>query len=99
VASLNAGSRPKPFCFGFLHSEPEDVIAIDQKGHGRNLAETRLYVYPDTESETLYLLTVGDKPSQGDDIENCKRFVHQIKHSTNVPGDRTDDSGEQAEGG
>ena len=64
--------------YGFLHAEPSGVIAIDQTG-GVKLAATRLYVYLEVETETLYLLTLGDKSTQKDDIKDCKSFVKQIK--------------------
>jgi hypothetical protein len=82
LASLRSGRKPKPFAFGFLHVEPSDVIAIAQTG-GPNLAATRLYVYPDTETETLYVLTVGDKSTQPKDIQDCKEFVKQIRGEPN----------------
>lgn len=87
LKSLQAGKTPKPFAYGFLHSEPADVIAIDQKGAGAKIAATRLYVYPDMQTETLYLLTLGDKATQPADIEDCKTFVKQIRqkaHGGNV---------------
>jgi hypothetical protein len=82
LKSLHSGKKPKPLIYGFLHGEPSDVIAIDQTG-GAKLAATRLYVYPDAETETLYLLTLGDKSTQGADIRDCKRFVQQIKADPN----------------
>ena len=45
--TLNSGVKPKQAIFGFIHAEPLDVVAIDQKGGGAKLAQTRLYVYPD----------------------------------------------------
>ena len=78
LKALNSGKPPKPLIYGFLHGEPSDVIAIDQTG-GVKLAETRLYVYPDRETETLYLLTIGDKQTQAEDIRDCMAFVKQIK--------------------
>ena len=78
LKSLQSGKSPKPFVYGFLHSEPSGVISIDQTGGGK-LAATRLYVYPDVDTETLYLLTLGDKQTQPDDILDCKAFVKQIK--------------------
>jgi hypothetical protein len=105
VKSLHSGKRPKPFAYGFLHEEPSDIIAIDQRGADAKVAATRLYVYPDIETDTLYLLTVGDKSSQGNDIQDCKRFVKQIKASPDCGGDEDDgydeedDSGDGAEAG
>ncbi len=79
VGSLRSGKPPKPFVHGFLHAEPAGIIAIDQTGAGRKLAATRLYLYPDLPTDTLYLLTTGDKPSQSGDIQDCKRLLAQIK--------------------
>lgn len=79
LEALNRGFSPKPPAFGFLHIEPTDMLAIDQSGSGRKLRQTRLYVYPDTAKEHLWLLTIGDKSTQRNDIEKCKRFVGQIK--------------------
>jgi len=99
LEALNGGISPKPPAFGFLHVEPSDVLAVDQKGGGNKLAQTRLYVYPDAAKKTLYLLTVGDKSTQRDDIETCKRFVAQIKA---LPDEEREGSGgqddERAEG-
>jgi hypothetical protein len=49
--------------FGFVHREPCGVLAVDQKGGGAKLAQTRLYVYPDKESMTVHPIILGDKPS------------------------------------
>ncbi len=76
--TLVSGTKPKQAVFGFVHAEPGDVVAIDQKGGGRSLAQTRLYVYPDVARETLYLITLGDKKSQRDDIAVCKDFVAKL---------------------
>jgi len=95
LASLQAGRKPRPFAYGFLHSEPGDVIAIDQKGAGSSLAATRLYLYAAVEAETLYLLTIGDKSSQSDDIANCKRWARQIKDTPDFGGKQSDGHSEK----
>ncbi len=77
--SLEAGVKPLQIKHGFMHHEPLEVIAIDQKGGGKNLAQTRLYVYPDPEAETLYLITLGDKRSQKDDVVTCRTFVQELR--------------------
>ena len=51
------------------------VVAVDQSGPGAGLKRTRLYVYPDVDSRTLHLITVGDKSSQGADIKFSREFV------------------------
>jgi len=94
LKALNSGKKPKPLLYGFLHGEPCDVIAIDQTG-GPKVAATRLYVYPDLQTETLYLLTLGDKATQHDDIQNCRRFVEQIKTDLRGRPDNGDDEDDE----
>src|ERR1700757_3414309 len=62
--ALEEGIKPLQIKHGFMHNEPLGVVAIDQKGGGKNLAQTRLYVYPDVETETLHVIILGDKGSQ-----------------------------------
>jgi hypothetical protein len=79
VKTLQNGVKSGQIKFGFIHPEPHGVLALDQKGGGSNLAQTRLYVYPDEEKEVLYLLTLGDKQSQRADIQFCKTCVLQLR--------------------
>jgi len=99
LKSLNSGKKPKPFVYGFLHSEPVGIIAIDQKGSGVNIAETRLYVYPDTETETLYLVTLGDKSTQRDDIKDCKTFARNAEATSHTGESHDHDRERDQEGG
>jgi hypothetical protein len=78
IELLRDGHDPARLNFGFIHHEPAGVIAVDQTGAGRKLAATRLYVYAYVERETVFLLTIGDKQSQGDDIRFCKQSVETI---------------------
>jgi hypothetical protein len=77
--SLEAGIKPLQIRHGFMHNEPLGVVAIDQKGGGKSLAQTRLYVYPDTEAEVLFVITLGDKCSQKNDLETCRSFVSNLR--------------------
>ena len=79
VESLNEGGKPQQAKFGFIHPEPLGVLAIEQKGGGKSLTETRLYVFPDESGGVLYAITLGDKQSQADDIETCKQFVRDLR--------------------
>jgi hypothetical protein len=80
LKALRAGALPQARPFAFMHAEPHGVWAIDQKGgHGKGLAETRFYVYPDGDTETLYHITIGDKQSQPDDIKFCSEFVADLR--------------------
>jgi hypothetical protein len=83
--SLEAGVKPLQIKHGFMHSEPLGAVAIDQKGGGKSLAQTRLYVYPEPETETLHLITLGDKQSQKDDIATCRTFVTELRKESEGP--------------
>lgn len=75
---------------GYLHPEPCGVLAVDQKGGGGNLQETRLYTYADDETKTVYLIAIGDKHAQHADIEYCKTFVTTLRNTVDI--DRDDDA-------
>jgi hypothetical protein len=92
---LDAGHLPRPLAFGFLHDEPAGVIAIDQSGAPTKLAATRLYLHVYVERETVYLLTIGDKRSQNDDIQHCKRFVEIINANPDFGVTHADEDGAQ----
>ena len=79
-ALIEAG-RPEIIKFGFIHHEPKGVKAIDQKGGGRNLKQTRLYTYAQISNNTLHLITIGDKGSQKRDLKICRDFVSRIRKS------------------
>ena len=53
---------------GFLHPEPHGMVAVDQRGGGGRLQETRLYCYAHKGSRTVHLLGIGDKSSQPADL-------------------------------
>jgi hypothetical protein len=52
---------------------------LTKRGGGPNLAQTRLYVYPDLATRELHLLTIGDKGTQKVDIQLCKSFVVELR--------------------
>lgn len=67
--------------FGFLHTEPHGVWAIDQHGPSKvRLQETRLYVFPSGRDMTLHIITVGNKNSQASDIQVAAAFVATLTH-------------------
>lgn len=72
---IETAPNPKAVQAGFLHHEPAGVVAIDQKGGGGNLQETRLYTFACVSEKVLYLITMGNKSSQSSDIELAKNFV------------------------
>jgi len=70
---------------GFLHHEPAGIWALDQKGPSRTkLQETRLYVYPAEENQTLHIITVGNKNSQAADLRCALDFVRTLE-PTDLP--------------
>ena len=62
--SLREGANPLKLPLGCIHREQRGVLAIDQKGGGKNLSQTRLYVYLDREKQEIHMITLGDKNSQ-----------------------------------
>jgi hypothetical protein len=76
---LNLAPNPRVVQAGYLHPEPCGVVAVDQKGHGSNLQQTRLYTFADPETKTLHLITIGDKRSQSEDIKLSKAFAKDLQ--------------------
>lgn len=79
--ALQECGNPLQVTGGFIHKESDGIKAIDQKGGGQKvkLQQARLYVYPDLNTNTLYLLAIGDKTSQRDDINFCRSVVREIR--------------------
>lgn len=79
VAALDAGGEPLRLPFGFYSSEGADVYRIGQTG-GKHPCELRLYIYSSCViNTTVYVLTMGDKSTQKDDINRSKAIVRRIK--------------------
>lgn len=76
---LNAAPNSKAIMAGYLHPEQSGVIAVDQKGGGGNLQETRLYTFADDENKVLHLITIGNKDTQHDDVQQSSGFVKALK--------------------
>lgn len=79
--ALNELGSPQHITGKYVHRETSGVKALDESGERKtkNLKVTRLYVYPDIESKTLYLLTIGDKKSQRKDNKYCSDFVKELR--------------------
>ncbi len=78
--SLNG---PQKINAGFIHNEPHGVKAVDQKGYMPKLQATRLYFYPDVNTNIVHLITIGDKNSQKDDINFCNNFIKKLRDKKN----------------
>ena len=83
VGLLDSGHKIGGFNVGFFRSEGNEVYRIGQTGvpHAK---ESRLYIYPDQSIKTLYILTIGDKDSQQDDINTSKTIVSKIQTDRQV---------------
>ena len=79
--ALQLSDNPLQVKAGFIHDEPDGIKAIDQKGGGKKikLRQTRLYIFPHMKNKVLYLLTIGDKQSQKEDIKWSRDYVREIK--------------------
>ena len=80
IKLLNVSKNSKAVQAGYLHTEQSGVLAVDQRGGGGNLQETRLYTYADDETKTVYLIAIGDKDAQHADVEYSKEFVRTYKN-------------------
>lgn len=77
IGDLRKGLKPQQINRGHIHNELHGVKALDESGPGKHEKAIRLYIYPDEDTETLYVLTIGDKDkrSQQNDIKSCSEFV------------------------
>ncbi len=75
---LRSGHKVGGFHVNFFRSEGHEVYRIGQTGVPGAL-ESRLYVYPDSESKTLHILEIGEKSGQQADIKSAKKKVVEIQ--------------------
>lgn len=85
MRGLNELGGPQDITGKYVRKEPMGIKALNESGSRRikNLQVTRLYVYPDVETKTLYLLTIGPKKDQPRDIKLCKDMVNKIRGDKN----------------
>lgn len=79
LQTLRSGVKPLQIRHGFTHAETHGAVAIDQKGAVGKVAQHRLYVYPDADTEILYLIAIGDKASQRDDNATCRELIVALR--------------------
>lgn len=78
LAALNEGLKPQQISRGFIHDEPLGIKALDESGPGKHKKALRLYVYPDENTNTLRILTLGDKTTQRQDIQVASNTVKAL---------------------
>lgn len=81
VRLLRCGNKIGGFQIGFFRSEGEGVYRIGQTSVP-GAKESRLYVFFDEQNHICYVLNIGDKDSQSEDINEAKQSVKQIKSVT-----------------
>lgn len=62
----------------FIHPEGRGVVSLTQQGFKPKQPPTRLYLYPAQDSKTVYLITLGDKDTQRQDIQDCYAFIQTL---------------------
>jgi hypothetical protein len=78
---LAGGQKLGSFQVGFFRSEREGVYRIGQTGV-RSAKESRLYVYPDEQKRIMYVLNIGTKEGQAEDINEAHRTARSLKTAT-----------------
>jgi hypothetical protein len=75
---LEARPQARLITANFIHDERHGVISLDQQGYRPKQPATRLYLYPQQNSCTLYAITIGDKRTQAADIKDCHKFIKTL---------------------
>lgn len=93
--ALCGGTKPEQLKkLGFVHSEPEGILAIDQRGPGKGakMKALRLYVYPNEPTEILHVMRFGDKSKRGqsNDIRLCQDIVKDLTGGSSDGKSKTD---------
>lgn len=79
MAQLKTAKNAACVAGGYMHTEGKGILAIDQKGGGTSLQETRLYVYADQMTRVLHLITIGNKNTQPTDIKLAHAYAESLK--------------------
>jgi|GEM_PF-4276749 len=66
------------FQHSFVRNEKNGIHAIDQSPLKKGFKPLRLYVFPDEPTKTLFIITLGEKDGQNDDINECAKFVQSV---------------------
>ena len=79
--ALEAGEHPEQLkrYFSFVHDEKRGLFAIDQRPPVKGF-QLRLYIYPDMTQKKLYILIIGDKNTQSDDIQVSYKKLEELKN-------------------
>ena len=75
---LDSGHKLKEFQIGFFRSEGGNLYRVGQSGVVA-AKESRLYVYPSEAEQKIYILQIGTKETQQQDIKKAKQLIKNIK--------------------
>ncbi len=75
---LREGHKVGSFQVGFFRPEGEGLFRVGQTGVP-SAKESRLYVFPDQEKRVMYVLNIGTKERQGEDINEAHEVVRSLK--------------------
>ena len=75
---LDSGYKLKEFKLGFFRSEGQSLYRVGQSGVV-GAKETRLYLYLYEYRKTIYVLSIGTKETQRQDIKNAKQLIKKMK--------------------
>ncbi len=78
---LRAGQKLGSFQVGFFRSEGQGVYRIGQTGVP-GAKESRLYVFPEEHGHVMYVLNIGTKEGQAEDINEAHRIARSLKTGT-----------------
>jgi hypothetical protein len=78
VQHLNGGAKIGGFQIGFFRPEGGGVYRIGQSAVPY-AKESRLYTFPNQDNQTIYILTIGTKDRQTEDINEAKAITEQIR--------------------
>ena len=85
MQTLDRGVKPEQLkTLSFVHGGyPLGILSIDESGHGKKTKPKaiRLYVFPCESEKLLYVMSLGDKSEQHDDVKLCKTFVSKVFES------------------
>jgi len=82
LGALNDGTNVAQITARYIHPEQMGVKALDQKGAKGKPTQTRLYIYPDKDTRTVYLISIGEKGKkkvQNKDVHFCCEFVKALR--------------------
>lgn len=84
IGHLNSGLRLSVLAqnLSFFRTEGDGLFRIGQSGVKAS-KESRLYIYPDENTQVIFIIDIGIKETQGTDIASAKKIIKQIRRDTN----------------